>query len=83
MLATGIGAFICAAFGMNLVSGLEEAPGVFWLVCGLCSLLIGLVMRSGLKTLTVASRRRYLGDVLTRRRRNQGLIAPVPAQNAH
>lgn len=81
MLAISISAAVFAAFGMNLTSGLEEAPGVFYLTCGLCCLGTAAVLRSGIKALNGASKRRYLADVLTRRRRRKGLIAPEPVHS--
>lgn len=67
MLAFSVSAAVFAAFGMNLHSGWEDIPGVFWIVSGVCFVGSAAVLNSGLRALAFASRRRYLGQIITNR----------------
>lgn len=36
-VSVGVGGLVAGFFGMNLLSGIEEDPGAFWIVCGMAS----------------------------------------------
>ena len=43
------GAFVASMFGMNLTSGLEEAPDVFWCIAGGSAFLAGAIFWGALR----------------------------------